>query len=144
VTVRVLGFVALTLADHAYDDVMEHGDDPVVDEDDWNAFGDYPRVTWRQDAVWRRQAARCFDDLTGDLEAGEWPQVTCPGEEMAVHLILQAAPAALSDNWASLADTLSGLSEHADDYDWGMASETFVQPYDILSLFDAQLDVSGS
>jgi hypothetical protein len=82
--------VGQILADQAYDDINDHGDDPVVDEDDWNLFGDYPRVTWRQNAVWRRQAARCFDDLTDDLDAGEWPQVTCPGEEMAVHLILQA------------------------------------------------------
>ena len=139
-TAAVLWTVGQILADHAYDDVNEHGDAPVVDEDDWNVFVNYPRVTWRQNAVWRRQAARCYDDLTDDLDAGEWPHVTCPGEEMAVHLILQAAPDAVTDDWASLADTLSRLPEHPDDYDWDMASETFLQDYDILSMFDEQLD----
>jgi hypothetical protein len=139
-TAAVLWTVGQILADHAYDDVIEHGDEPVVQERDWMVFGDYPRVTWRQDAVWRRQAARCFDDLTDDLDAGQWPLVTCPGDEMAVHLILRAAPAAVADKWASLADTLSRLPEHPDDYDWDMAGDTFLQDDDILSLFDEQLD----
>jgi len=39
----------------------------------------------RQDAVWRRQAARACDDLTDDIAAGRWPRPTCPGEEMALH-----------------------------------------------------------
>jgi hypothetical protein len=31
--------------------------------------------------VWRRQAARSFDDLTADLAAGQWPHPTCfPGK----------------------------------------------------------------
>jgi hypothetical protein len=56
-----------------YDDVAEHGDDPVTDDGTWATLSDYPRITWRQDAVWRRQAARALDDLTADLEAGRAP-----------------------------------------------------------------------
>lgn len=136
----VLWNVAQILADHAYDDVHLYGDEPLVDEDGWMIFGDYPRITWRQDAVWRRQAARAFDDLTGDLEAGRSPRPTCPGEEMAFHLMLRSAEAAVDDGWGSLDETLQRLPEHADDYDWEMATEVLLQDTDILSLFNATLD----
>jgi hypothetical protein len=46
-TAAVLWTVAQILADQGY------GDDNA-----WTLFGRYPRITWRQDAVWRRQAAR--------------------------------------------------------------------------------------
>ncbi len=69
-TAAVLWTVAQILADQGFDDIVAHGDEPAVDDDDWALFGRYPRITWRQDAVWRRQAARAFDDLTGDVAAG--------------------------------------------------------------------------
>jgi hypothetical protein len=77
-TAIVLWTVAELLADYAYDDVTERGDDPVADDDTWELFASYPRITWRQNAIWRRQAARSFDDLTDDLAAGRWPSPTCP------------------------------------------------------------------
>ncbi len=63
--------------DQAYDDVLEHGDEPVDDTGDWAVFNEFPRITWRQNAVWRRQAARSFDDLSDDLAADSWPQPAC-------------------------------------------------------------------
>lgn len=129
--------VAQFLADSAYDDVDQHGDEPVLDEGDWSVFQRYPPVTWRQDAVWRRQAARAYDDLTADLEAGKWPLPTCPGEEMALHLILQDAMA--DDDWAGgIQETLARLPEHADDFDWNY--DVLFQDTDILGLFEAELD----
>ncbi|MFF5074229.1 hypothetical protein ACFY2R_24255 [Micromonospora olivasterospora] len=139
-TAAVLWTVAQILADHGYDDVQLHGDEPITDGGEWRVFGDYPRITWRQDAVWRRQAARAFDDLAEDLEAGREPQPTCPGEEMAFHLMLQAAQAALADGWGPSGDLLARLPEHADDYDWDMVSEVLLQDDDILHLFDVHLD----
>jgi hypothetical protein len=100
-TALVLWAVAQILADQAFDDVIEHGDSPVFDDEDWALFGTYPRITWRQDAVWRRQAARAYDDLIEDLAAGRWPRPTCPGEELALHLILRAAPSAAADGWGT-------------------------------------------
>ncbi|MDZ5446541.1 hypothetical protein U2F26_28110 [Micromonospora sp. 4G57] len=137
-TAAALWTVAQILADHAYDDVQLHGDEPITNEAEWSVLGDYPRITWRQDAVWRRQAARAFDDLTEDLEAGKRP--TCPGEEMAFHLMLQTAQAALADEWGPSDDLLARLPEHADDYDWDMASEVLLQDDDILHLFDVRSD----
>jgi hypothetical protein len=139
-TAAVLWTVAQLLADHAYDDVHLYGDEPLVDEDGWMIFGEYPRITWRQDAVWRRQAARAFDDLAEDLEAGKSPRPTCPGEEMAFHLMLRSAEAAVDDDWGPLGETLARLPEHTDDYDWERASEVLLQDTDILSLFNATLD----
>lgn len=83
-TAAALWTVAQILADQGYDDVTQHGDEPAVDDKAWALFSRYPRITWRQDAVWRRQAARAYDDLTEDLAAGRWPRPTCPGEEMAL------------------------------------------------------------
>lgn len=136
-TAAVLWTVGQIVADHAYDDVLEHGDDTVTDDGGWSAFADYPRITWRQDAVWRRQAARAFDDLVEDLEAGRAPLPTCPGEEMALHLMLRTAEAAVTDGWGP---TLDRLPEHSDDCDWEMAADVLLQDDDILSLFDERLD----
>lgn len=79
-TAAVLWAVAQLHADFAYDDIEQYGDAPIIDADGgWVAFADYPRITWGQDAVWRRQAARAFDDLAADLAAGRLPSPTCPG-----------------------------------------------------------------
>ncbi|MDQ7909090.1 hypothetical protein RB614_31665 [Phytohabitans sp. ZYX-F-186] len=139
-TAAVLWAMAHLLSDRGYDDVAEYGDDPVTDDDGWALFGQYPRITWQQDAVWRRQAARAFDDLAADIEAGRWPRPTCPGEEMALHLMLQNAPDAVQDGCTGIDDTLPELPEHPDDYDWDMASEVFFQDHDILDLFDMEKD----
>ena len=79
----------MVCADSAYDNVVErHGDDPVRSTGDWAVFDEYPRIASTQNAVWRRQAARAFDDLASDLNAGYWPRPTCIGEEMALHHVL--------------------------------------------------------
>ncbi|PZG22142.1 hypothetical protein C1I95_06020 [Micromonospora craterilacus] len=139
-TSMILWAVAQILADQAYDDVNEHGDAPVIEEGEWSLLASYPRITWRQDAVWRRQAARAFDDLTGDLEAGRIPTPTCPGEEMALHLILRAGQDAHQDGWGVAPSDLARLPSHPDDYDWDITSEVLLEDDDILNLFDAQLD----
>lgn len=59
----VLWTMGQLLADQTYEDVVEHGDDPVSDVGMWLVFDEYPRITRRQDAMWRRQAARCLTIL---------------------------------------------------------------------------------
>jgi hypothetical protein len=139
-TAAALWTAAGVLADQAYDDVLEHGDEPVDDTRAWSVFDEFPRITWRQNAVWRRQAARSFDDLSDDLAAGNWPQPRCPAEEMALHLILRSAEAAVGDDWAGFAERYADLPEHEDDHDWDMLTETLFQDLDILALFSKQLD----
>lgn len=139
-TATALWTVAQILADHAYDDVEEHGNQPVLAKNEWALFGRYPRITWTQDAVWRRQAARAYDDLTADLEAGEWPCPRCPAEEMALHLILRDVPAAVDDGWAGLGEEGARLPAHLDDFNWDLAQDVLFQDTDILALFKPDLD----
>lgn len=139
-TAAVLWGMTQIFADRAFDDVCEHGDEPVRDDGSWGLFDRYPRLTWRQDAVWRRQAARSYDDLTTDLQAGHWPRPTCAGEEMALHLVLNDAPEAVQDGWSGVEHILPSLKKHPDDFDWDMLSEVLFQDHDILGLFTPSLD----
>ncbi|MFG1995311.1 hypothetical protein ACGFJ7_35580 [Actinoplanes sp. NPDC048988] len=128
-------------SDHAYTDVLQFGDTPVSSKDNtWMAFADYPRITWSQDAVWRRQAARAFDDLAADLAGGRLPLATCPAEEMSMHLMLRSAQAAAADGWGVPAEELALLPDHHADYDWDLAVDVLLQDEDILHLFNEQLD----
>jgi hypothetical protein len=127
-------------ADEAYEDVVQHGDEPVDTDGGWLVFDEYPRVTWRHDAVWRRQAARAFDDLVGDLETGGWPRPRCPGEEMALHLMFRYARAAVDGGLAGFDEALEHLPAHPDDFDWEPATEVLFRDVDILWIFDPEHD----
>ncbi|MFC3897982.1 hypothetical protein ACFOWZ_41500 [Lentzea rhizosphaerae] len=139
-TAAVLWTMGALLADQAFDDVIAHGDDPVGSAGLWMVFDAFPRITWRQDAIWRRQAARSFDDLRADLADGRWPQPSCAAEEMALHLMLTTAQAAVTDGWSGLEDRFSELPEHPDDLDGGMLVDVLFQDADILALFDPSRD----
>jgi hypothetical protein len=140
-TAAVLWSTAQILADHGYDDVEEHGSDPLPEPTEWYLFDRYPRLTWSQDAAWRRRAARSYDDLAADLAAGDWPLPTCPAEELALHLILEDAPAAVEDGWTGLDEaTLDALPVHPDDFDWHAMPDALFQDTDILHLFEPDLD----
>jgi len=104
---------------------------------------EYPPITYRQQRAWRRQAARAFDDLSADLEAGSWPRPRCPAEEMALHLMLQRlvdwegdGADAFGVDW----DALATLPSYPQDRDWTAASTYLFQDHDILALFDLGSD----
>lgn len=140
-TAAALWSLAQILADSGYDDVEEHDSNPMRDEGDWSLFDRYPRITWGQDAMWRRQAARAYDDLAADLEKGAWPLPTCPAEEMALHMILEDVPSAVNDGWTGLDESvLASLLERPDDFDWDAMPDVLLQDTDILQLFEPDLD----
>jgi len=130
------------LADAAYDDVEEYGDAPVVrgEEHEWAVLGRLPRITWRQDADWRRRMARAFDDLADDLTDGQWPRPRCLAEEMALHLALSDAAAALEDEPDHIAMLMDALPSDPFDYDWSACREFFFRDEDILLLNDPGAD----
>ena len=137
----MLWSVAQVLADHGYDDVEEHGSDLLPERTGWYLFDRYPRLTWSQDAAWRRRAARAYDDLAADLASGDWPLPTCPAEELALHLILEDAPSAAEHGWSGLdAATFGSLPGHPDDLDWDAMPDVLFQDTDILHLFEPGLD----
>ena len=140
-TAAVLWSVAQMLADHGHDDVEEHGGDLLPERTGWQLFDRYPRLTWSQDAAWRRCATRSYDDLAADLAAGDWPLPTCPAEELALHLILEDAPSAVEDGWTGLdAATLDSLPVDPGDFDWNALPDVLFQDTDILHLFEPGLD----
>jgi hypothetical protein len=138
-TAAVLWSVGQVLADQGYDDVESHGDDPVT-QNDWALFSQYPRITWRQDGVWRRQAARAYDDLVGDIEAGRWPVPRCAGEEMTLRLILTEVADLETENDGCLRRIIDPLPEHPDDADWDLADDALFQDHDLSNLFKPALD----
>ncbi|MFF4652978.1 hypothetical protein [Streptomyces sp. NPDC001380] len=130
------------LSDAGYDDVEEYGGAPVEpgEEHEWALLGRLPRLTWRQDVPWRRSMARAFDDLAGDLADGRWPQPRCPAEEMALHLALDDAAAALEDEPDHIAELMEELPAHPYDYDWEACREAFLQDGGVLLLEDPGAD----
>jgi hypothetical protein len=135
----VLWSISHVLADLAYGDVEIYGDDPVT-ENLGSVLHQYPRITWRQDAVWRRQAARAYDDLAGDIENGHWPMPRCVGEEMALRLILAEAAENEFDEHPSLERIVESLPAHPDDADWDLADDALLQDHDLANLFRPALD----
>jgi hypothetical protein len=130
------------LSDEAYNDVEEHGSDPVTRENahDWDLFNRLPRITWQAGADWRRQVARACEDLSQDLSAGHWPVPRNNAEEMALHLAIEDAPDYLDEAEDSEDERHSALPKHPDDYAWDKCSDLFFQDHDILMLFDEGLD----
>ncbi|WP_354643171.1 hypothetical protein [Kitasatospora camelliae] len=116
------------LADAAYDDLDEHGEEPVTDEDeaDWTVYSRLPRRTWPMHRGWRRAFARAFDDLADDLALGEWPLPRCLAEEVALRTALADARSLLGSQPESVADMMGDLPADLYDYDWdGCSDELF-------------------
>jgi hypothetical protein len=135
-TASVLHGQVQLLAAHARNTAEELGDAPVRSESHGGpVFGSLPRLTWRQDAAWRQSFISAFDHLAADLAGGEWPEPTCPAEEMALHLVLQQAESALDEQPEFVAEQVDGLPVSPHDYDWYGCRELFFQDTDLLRLF---------
>lgn len=138
-----LRWAAAITADDAYDDIENHGDEPVPDNGwDWSLFDTYPHVTWAETVEWRRQAARAYDDLATDIDNGIWPLPRCSGEELALHTLLARLRDWTSDREAfpTLSEELAPLPPHPDDENWNGAWEHLFQDHDILDLYDGVSD----
>lgn len=138
-TALALWSVLSVLADRAYDDIDENENAPVSDSGHWLVLTDFPRVTWRQDVAWRRQAARAFDDLAADLAAGHLPVPTCAFDEMAMHLALEQLSDAEETEFIDPV-ALSSLPESDDDLDAEVVRDLVFRDTDILALFRNDLD----
>ncbi|MEU7108213.1 hypothetical protein ABZ951_24685 [Streptomyces sp. NPDC046215] len=136
-TLRILRAAFGLLADMAYDELEEIGDARVDLQDNYAfLFSDMPVLTWRQKTGWRRQMARCFDDLADDIEVGNWPLPTCTGEEMAMHLALDHASSMVTDEPDLVTELVKGLPEEPGDYDWELCMTTFLEDTDVLFLYE--------
>ena len=124
-TADLLYTTLVVLADEAYDDVAEFGDEPVGSGDgiEWSLFAMLPRGTWRANADWRRRFARACDDLAGDLAAGCLPVPRCQAEHMAIHLAIEDAPDYLPNRDGSVDPAHEALPVNRWDYDWDGCTE---------------------
>lgn len=124
-TADLLYTTLVVLADEAYDDVAEFGDEPVGSGDgiEWSLFAMLPRGTWRANADWRRRFARACDDLAGDLAAGCLPAPRCQAEHMAIHLAIEDAPDYLPNRDGSVDPAHEALPVTRWDYDWDGCTE---------------------
>ncbi|MEU1675326.1 hypothetical protein ABZ752_25360 [Streptomyces roseifaciens] len=140
-TVDALYTELCVLADQAYDDCGELGDEPVVPDEHeghWGVFTSLPKLTFAADLQWRRRFARAADDLARDLERGEWPEPTCTAEELALHLAVRDAGDRGDEDRA--VGEHGSLPIHRDDYDFNMCAEAFFQDSDVLMLYSARFD----
>lgn len=93
------------------------------------------------DEAWMERFVACFDSLALRLERGEADAMqisTCTAEEMALHLVIDAAEGATRDG--SLVNDPS-LPVHPDrDGEFDAVRELLFGDHDVLLLFDPTLD----
>ncbi len=99
-----------------------------------------PIVQRLADEVWMERCVTCFEALARRLAGGsDGTQITtCTAEEMALHLVIDAAEGAAGDG--SLVTDLSLPARPDRDEDFGAIRELHFRDHDVLLAFDASLD----
>ncbi|MET9779347.1 hypothetical protein ABZ023_34760 [Streptomyces sp. NPDC006367] len=140
-TAAVLRLAGEELSALAWQEVTALGDEPLP-RGVGGVFGLLPAITLRCGEQWRRQMARAFDDLAGDLQAADetWTGPRCTGEEMALHLMIDRARSITADRPNAVRALVADLPQNSADYDWQGCSDYLFEDHDVLMLFDAQLD----
>ena len=115
----------------------------TYDEGRWHLLRrSLPPIVQRvADEVWMERFVACFEALARRLEGGgsDGTQITtCTAEEMALHLVIDAAEGATGDG--SLATDLSLPARPDRDEDFDAIRELHFPDHDVLLLFDASLD----
>lgn len=142
-TAAVLSCALIIVADQCRMDIDDHGDQPVDPHDSWQVFDELPRITWRQDTLWRSRFAQAARELAADLDHGRWPRPTCTAEEVALYIALDEAHAvcemAESDQQYARA-VIGDLPTHPQDYDWDGCIDVLFQDTDFLFLYNNAAD----
>ncbi|MEV7871432.1 hypothetical protein AB0P17_36250 [Streptomyces sp. NPDC088124] len=138
-TAAVLRVALEELSEQVWQDVAAVGDAPLR-RGEGRVLGSLPPITFGQDRQWRRQMARCFDDLAADLTKTGTVRPLCTGEEMALHLGIDRAKSLTRNRPRLVAETVQGLGEDRRDLDWDWCSDVLFEDHDVLMLFDASLD----
>ncbi|MEV7144665.1 hypothetical protein [Streptomyces tauricus] len=138
-TAAVLRAALEELSAQIWQDVAAAGDAPLG-RGEGRVLGSLPPITLHQDRQWRRQMARCFDDLAADLAKDGAVRPLCTGEEMALHLGIDRAKSLTHNRPRLVAQTVAGLDEDSQDFDWDWCLSALFEDHDVLMLFDASLD----
>ena len=85
--------------------------------------------------------ARCFPVLASRLAVGHKNLshlASCTGEEMALHLVIEAAEIGVSDGSLAMDQSLPPDEDRDQDFDW--VREVLFRDHDVLWLFEDSLD----
>jgi hypothetical protein len=113
-TAAVLRVALAELSEQIWQDVAALGDAPVG-RGEGRVLGLLPPITFHQDRQWRRQMARCFDDLAAELAGTHAVRPLCTGEEMALHLGIDRAKSLTRNRPRLVAETVDGLGDGIED-----------------------------
>ncbi|MGP3777034.1 hypothetical protein ACTWJ8_40000 (plasmid) [Streptomyces sp. SDT5-1] len=138
-TAAVLRMALEELSEGAWQDVDDVGDAPLR-RGQGRVLGMLPPLTFQQDRQWRRQMARCFDDLATEIAGTKTATPRCTGEEMALHLGIARAASLTRNRPRLVAQAVKGIDEDRRDFDWDWCSDVLFEDHDVLMLFDASLD----
>ncbi|MFD5616494.1 hypothetical protein [Kitasatospora sp. NPDC127060] len=127
-TRAVLRLALEDLSQAAWAEVTALGDEQLTHKSA-GLFASLPKLTFGQNSGWRRQMARTFDDLAGDLTAGRDLEPGCTGEEMALHLAISRAREIATDRPRLVTDAVQGLPAHRHDLDWEACSDLLFQDF---------------
>lgn len=138
-TLKVLEAALDIACDMTYDEIEEHGGKPMkagkVNKGWYFMLGYLPSQAWRQTRRWRREFARCYDDLANDIRTGQTPRPTCTGEELALHIALLHASAMTLDEMDFVDELTTGLPESSQDFDWDACKDLLFEDHDVLWLY---------
>jgi hypothetical protein len=115
----------------------------TYDEGRWRLLTRHlPPIAQRlADEVWMERFVSCFETLANRLEVQDFDATritTCTAEEMALHLVIEAAEGASRDG--ALATDISQPAKPGCDDDFDSVREPLFRDHDVLYLFDASLD----
>ena len=119
--------------------------------DEWRHVADesyarahLPRVGHRHATrAWTDRFAGCFEQLARRFASGDGDTdalATCTAEQLALHMILDAAPRLLDQGLVDT-DAVADLPNHGDaDRDWALLHDALFEDHDVLLLYRADLD----
>jgi hypothetical protein len=113
-TAYALTVAGSVLADQCYDAIDE--DTPSTPTERREPLP-LPPALHAQNDDFIRQMARCFDDLTNDLDNGEWPQPHNLAEQLALHLMIDDAAEAQDTDDLGTPEQLLPQSRFDNDFD---------------------------
>jgi hypothetical protein len=132
-TAYALTVAGAVLADRCYDAVT--GRSTRMTPAERREFLPLPKALHGQDDEFIRRMARCFDDLTADLDNGEPPQLHNLAEQLALHLMIDDADARHTDD-LDTPDELLPTSDY--DYDFAPLYDVLFEDDDHVGLLEQQ------
>jgi hypothetical protein len=89
-----------------------------------------PEAAWWQSGDFYHRFARAFEDIARDIENGQEPDPHNMAEEIALHLVLDAAAAVVSDESFELELFTGGMPESRFDFDFDLLHNVLFQDKD--------------